>query len=88
VLDTTAAKIYVGVVIYTNSTSRPYESLCAVARGRGYTLTLSKLGPAWGLQVVIPAPAKEEWRAAAVLVPTLEMLDAEAEHLLRWIGDA
>jgi hypothetical protein len=68
-------------------TTRPaYESLCATARARGYTLSLSRLGEAWGLQVVVPAATLVEWRAAGAIFPHLEMLESEAAHLLLWIG--
>ncbi len=70
------------------TTSPTYESLCANTEARGYTLILSRLGRAWGLQVIVPAPAEGDWRAAGVLFPTLDMLDDEAEHLLRWVRTA
>jgi hypothetical protein len=73
-------------MLYT--TSRTYEALCAAAKDRGYIVRLGRLGQAWGLQVIVPAPAEKDGRAAGVLFPRLEMLDAEAEHLLRWVRGA
>ena len=66
----------------------PYVALCDLASDRHCVLKLVRHGSMWGIHIVEPAEENGEYRAAAVLFPRLEMLEAEARHLVRWLAAA
>jgi len=65
-----------------------YDTLCEAAEDANTKVLLYREEEAgtWGLHLVIrPAGLDPSWRATAVTFPSLEELDATAEHVLPWL---